>query len=145
MKPVLLPSDKFQPGACPSCTHSQHVGRRCETIVSASAFTGSADPMAGLCGCSAEAAVKADAGKPHDFRLLAWDAIPEVLEVYHYGIKKGYLRDSWRQVEPQRYEDALVRHTLAILRGEECDPESGLRHIAHATWNALALVVLYPR
>lgn len=36
--------------------------------------------------------------------------------------------------------DALYRHFLAFQRGEDTDPESGLPHMAHVAWHALALV-----
>jgi len=115
----------FKEGECPSCHHAQHVGQACL-----------------VCNCPAEAAIKADHGKPFGFRLLAWDAVLEVLEVYHYGIKKGYLAESWRTVSPERYLNAMVRHLIALLRNDKIDQESGLRHAAHLAWNALAYVAL---
>lgn len=36
--------------------------------------------------------------------------------------------------------DALHRHILAFESGEDLDPESGLHHMAHASWHCLALV-----
>lgn len=36
--------------------------------------------------------------------------------------------------------DALLRHTMAFASGETHDPETGLNHMAHAAWHALALV-----
>src|SRR5271169_3720886 len=35
--------------------------------------------------------------------------------------------------------DALYRHFLAFQNGEKNDPESGLNHMAHVAWHALAL------
>jgi len=35
--------------------------------------------------------------------------------------------------------DALYRHLLSFLAGEDNDPESGLPHMAHAAWHAHAL------
>lgn len=35
--------------------------------------------------------------------------------------------------------DAMFRHILAFLKGEDRDPESGLPHMAHAAWHAHAL------
>ncbi len=36
--------------------------------------------------------------------------------------------------------NALYRHFLAFQNGEDLDEESGLPHMAHAAWQALALV-----
>lgn len=61
-------------------------------------------------------------------------------EVYGYGGEK---------YEPHNYRkgyawslsiDALWRHFLAFQAGEDNDPESGLPHMAHVAWHALALV-----
>lgn len=123
----------FEPGKCPNCGHAQHVGKVCGH---------SLYPDVPSCECSSEKAIKADVGKTGGWRMLAWDVIPELLGIYQYGIKKGYLKDSWRNVAPERYEDALMRHMTAHLQGEERDPESGLRHIAHVAWNALAVMAL---
>lgn len=120
---------KFAPGRCPSCKHEQHVGDGCGYME---------------CDCTPDLAIKADDGKPTGFRLLAWDAIPEILEVYRYGLAKGYVRDSWRNVKPEKYEDALNRHLNAWMLGKVNDEESGLRHLAHIAWNSLALIVLVP-
>ena len=38
--------------------------------------------------------------------------------------------------------DSLMRHTLAIQRGEVRDPETGLPHAAHARCN-LAMIIRY--
>ena len=48
--------------------------------------------------------------------------------------------ENWRQVEPQRYRDALYRHWLAYLKGEKCDQESGLPHLWHLATNAAFLI-----
>ena len=36
--------------------------------------------------------------------------------------------------------NAMMRHALLFWSGEDLDPESGLPHMAHSAWNALALV-----
>lgn len=48
--------------------------------------------------------------------------------------------DNWRQVEPQRYRDALYRHWLYYLKGERYDQESGLPHLWHLACNAAFLI-----
>lgn len=41
--------------------------------------------------------------------------------------------------------DALQRHLHAFWGGEDNDPESGLPHLAHAAWHALALLTFSKR
>ena len=69
------------------------------------------------------------------------DALESVAEVATYGANK-YVRNGWKDVPEKetRYADAFFRHILADYKGEERDDESGLRHKAHAAWNALALL-----
>ena len=57
-----------------------------------------------------------------------------------YGNEKYHDPENWRQVEPQRYQDALYRHWLAYLKGEKCDLESGLPHLWHLACNAAFLI-----
>ena len=48
--------------------------------------------------------------------------------------------DNWKLCkDPQRYKDALLRHTYAYLDGEIVYPESGLSHTYHIGFNAMAL------
>lgn len=86
---------------------------------------------------------KLDAGKPlaalvGDFGL----ALLEVARVGTHGVEK-YTRHGWEKVTngKQRYRDAMWRHML-IESQEQNDPDSGLRHAAHAAWNALAALEL---
>lgn len=66
------------------------------------------------------------------------NALNAVAEVSAFGAKK-YAWGNWRFVADGlgRYTDALGRH-IASEAIEERDQESGLRHAAHAAWNALA-------
>lgn len=41
--------------------------------------------------------------------------------------------------------DALCRHLLAFWGGEDTDPESGLSHMGHVAWHALALIAFTSR
>lgn len=74
------------------------------------------------------------------------NALSAVIEIATFGANK-YKRNSWRTVSNgmQRYTDAMVRHQLAIGRGEVYDPESNLLHHAHFAWNALATLELLLR
>lgn len=91
---------------------------------------------------------KDDAGKPRPTLVLRSmaNALQQVVQVAEYGAKK-YSPDNWLQVPDaeQRYTDAMLRHQQAHLRGERVDPESGLPHMAHAAWCALAVLELMLR
>ena len=41
--------------------------------------------------------------------------------------------------------DAMLRHLLAWYGGEDTDPESGLSHLAHASWHGLCLLAFQQR
>lgn len=82
---------------------------------------------------------KADAGKPRP-TLVPVSLIDAVTAIREYGCEKYRDPDNWKRVEPQRYRDALFRHWLAYLRGEERDEESGLPHLWHLACNAAFLI-----
>lgn len=66
-----------------------------------------------------------------------------VSKVGTFGANK-YTDNGWQTV-PQgvaRYEDAMLRHYFHYKDGETVDPESGLHHLAHCAWNALAVLTL---
>lgn len=77
---------------------------------------------------------KADKGKIQP-TLVSPDLIKAVAEVRMFGTEKYHDPDNWKEVEPQRYLDALYRHLLAYIGGEEYDLESGLSHLAHMGCN----------
>ena len=84
---------------------------------------------------------KLDAGKPRlglVFMGFA-RALDEVGKVGTFGANE-YLDDGWMDVPDgrRRYTDAMFRHFIREAIGEECDRKSGLKHAAHAAWNALA-------
>ena len=91
---------------------------------------------------------KLDSGKVRPGLVLGAfsSALHKVCEVGTYGAKK-YSDNGWLSVpdaEP-RYEDALLRHWLMYKTGQVLDPETGLPHIAHLAWNALAILELTER
>lgn len=87
--------------------------------------------------------LKYDRGKPRAALVLGGfaNALLEVAKVGTFGAEK-YAPNNWKLVEPERYEDALFRHLLQWQSGELVDPETGLLHLAHAAWNALAILQL---
>lgn len=84
-------------------------------------------------------AVKADGGKIKP-TLVPPSLITAVAKIRGYGVEKYGDPENWRKVEPQRYRDALYRHWLAYLSGEECDKESGYPHLWHLACNAAFLI-----
>lgn len=90
---------------------------------------------------------KLDAGKVRPSLILGpmARALLAVAEVGTYGANK-YSDGGWQHVPDafKRYTDARDRHQLfeAI---EPDDSESGLKHAAHAAWNALARLELILR
>ncbi|QBP32932.1 gp32 [Shigella phage Buco] len=89
--------------------------------------------------------LKYDQGKPRMSLLLSGCplALEAVGQVLTFGAQK-YEAHSWQTVDNgrERYESALMRHLLAIGKGEDRDSESGLHHLAHAACNALFILEL---
>jgi hypothetical protein len=53
----------------------------------------------------------------------------------------GYEENDWRELDPQMFKDAALRHiTAAVCEGQKVDPDSGIDHLAKALAN-LAMVV----
>lgn len=88
-----------------------------------------------------QAGAKLDAGKPMVGLVLGGfaNALMEVSKVGTFGAKK-YTANGWKQVKDgqDRYTDAMMRHWLYEMAGEDVDPDSDLYHAAHLAWNALA-------
>lgn len=95
-----------------------------------------------------EPGAKLDAGKNRLGLVLGGfpRALEAVGEVGTYGANK-YTDNGWKHVPDgaERYGDAMYRHLMSAAKGEEFDRESGLRHLAHAAWNALAVLELLLR
>jgi hypothetical protein len=92
-------------------------------------------------------AQKKDAGKLPIFRGVYKyfsRALRSVAAVSFFGFQKYGKWGGWRKVPEarERYFDALLRHLACDAEGEKIDPESGLPHLAHAAWNALAILEL---
>ena len=80
----------------------------------------------------------------HDDVKIRMDLIPpsfltSTATVLTYGSIK-YTDNNWMKCPKwSRYYGALLRHLMAILGGEEVDPESGLPHLWHLNCNAAFL------
>lgn len=111
------------------------------------------DRCALLCEeCTEEAVVKnpvkegfkkADNGKL-EWSLMPFDQLEQVVKVLMNGANK-YGRENWKKCDDvNRYKDALMRHTVAYVKGEKIDDVSkggdGLPHLAHAICNCLFLM-----
>jgi len=69
--------------------------------------------------------------------LLPMRAVNAVGQVLTFGAKK-YKDNNWRGgMKWGRLIGAALRHTFAFMCGEDCDPESGLHHLAHAACDVL--------
>jgi hypothetical protein len=73
------------------------------------------------------------------YTLIPHEVVTALAKVFHYGATK-YQPDNWKHIEDKhRILDALWRHLIAYLSGEEIDQESGLPHIDHLLTNAAML------
>jgi hypothetical protein len=88
-----------------------------------------------------ESGAKLDAGKNRLGLVLGGFslALQEVGKVGTYGANK-YTDNGWMEVPDgeHRYTDAMLRHVFREFSGEDLDPDTQLKHAAHAAWNALA-------
>lgn len=92
------------------------------------------DVLTRVNGISKDQSAKADKGKL-ELSLVNPELVKAVAEVRMYGTEKYGDSENWRKVEPKRYVDALYRHLLAYIEGNEVDEESGLSHLAHMACN----------
>ncbi len=81
---------------------------------------------------------KLDEGKTQ-WHLLPWDAMEEVARIFTTGAFKYSPRNWENGMAWSRPWDALLRHSTAMWRGEDIDPDSGQPHAAHVAANALFL------
>ena len=83
---------------------------------------------------------KADQEKPHP-SYVPVALIEGVMAVREYGNQKYHDPDNWKQVEPERFWDATLRHVLKAWHNPySIDKESGLPHIAHVATNIAFLL-----
>ena len=105
-------------------------------------WTSTQNPYADLSNINSDdnQQAKADQGKPHP-SWVPVALIEGVMDVREYGNQKYHDPDNWRQVEPERYHQAMLRHILAAWNDPyKVDPESGLLHIQHVACNIAFLL-----
>ena len=127
-KGTYPPTDFPDPIKCPKCKGTGEILRDIKDIEREEAWEAMNKQEA-----------KADAGKPRP-TLVPVSLIEAVASIREYGVAKHHDPDNWTKVEPQRYRDAMFRHWLAYLKGEELDPESGLPHLHHCACNLAFLI-----
>ena len=74
------------------------------------------------------------------WNLVIWDFWEAVCRVLMVGAKK-YAPQNWKIVQNrrQRYTDAMLRHTIAYVKGEKVDAECGESHLACIGCNLMFL------
>lgn len=89
---------------------------------------------------------KYDTGKPMVGTLARVfpHALMAIGECIEFGTHKYPDPNNWKKVDgaKTRYLDSLMRHLLKHYMGITKDEETGLPHLAHAAWNALAILEL---
>lgn len=78
---------------------------------------------------------KADFGKLK-ISLVPTQIIKDIAVVREYGNRKYHDPNNWKNVEMNRYVDALLRHTLEFVNDpKSVDSESGIPHYKHMACN----------
>jgi hypothetical protein len=72
-------------------------------------------------------------------------ALRHLAEVAGFGGRKYERANFLKGYSYSLSYDALHRHLLAFWGGEDVDEESGLPHLAHASWHCLALLAFRER
>lgn len=71
-----------------------------------------------------------------DISLVPTQIINAIRQVRIYGVKKYKEPENWKNVELERYQDAMYRHLLAYIDNPKgMDEESGLPHLWHLACN----------
>lgn len=85
------------------------------------------------------------ASKPSQIGFIDPQALMTLGEVAGMGAEKYDKFNYLKGFDWSLCYNAMMRHAQAFWNGEDLDPESGLPHISHAAWQALALLSFYQR
>lgn len=87
-----------------------------------------------------EQEAKSDGGKPRP-SLVPPALIDGVMRIREFGTARYGYPDNWRNVDAERYHNALLRHILAMWEDwKAVDPDSGMPHLWHAACNIAFLM-----
>lgn len=132
---------QFRKGGAVRASEAHTDDLRGDTIIP---LTEGAKLVRGVAESALDQTAKADAGKIRP-TLVPTEAIRAIATIRGYGNAK-YPKggeNNWKQVEPQRYRDALYRHLLAYVDDPYgVDEESGYPHLWHLITNAAFLCEL---
>lgn len=69
--------------------------------------------------------------------LVWWPALEVMLLVLEFGAIK-YAPDNWRKgLHREEILESIQRHLIALLQGQEEDPESKISHVGHIMCNCM--------
>jgi len=69
--------------------------------------------------------------------LVDWKSMEPMVQVLEFGAKK-YEEENWKKpMDKKQILNSAMRHLIAMMNGEENDPESGLPHVGHLMCNAM--------
>lgn len=118
------------------------------STVLANGRDGAADPYAieraAYAVSGSKEAMRFNTGKPR-WDLLPGDALSELVAVYTMGAEKYADRNWEKGLKWTNCFASMMRHSWKWMMGEDLDDESGLHHMAHVAWNALAIVAFFKR
>lgn len=81
-----------------------------------------------------------DEGKTALQYILAMQGLDDVAKVGMYGAQKYSQWNYMAGSSYMRFLGSCARHLTAYIRGEDVDPESGCKHLAHLIYNCLMLL-----
>lgn len=69
--------------------------------------------------------------------LVDWKSMEPMVQVLEFGAKK-YEEENWKKpMDKTQILNSAIRHLIAMMNGEENDPESGLPHVGHLMCNSM--------
>lgn len=76
------------------------------------------------------------------WNLVDFPSLEPMVKVLEFGAQK-YSAHNWKKgLKITETIDSMMRHLIALLDGEDNDPESGLPHIGHIQCNAMFLAFM---